>query len=290
MAERITKQDEIIHESADKGKERGEPAVPAASEQPAAPSTDELLQKVSDYRSGYTCGYSDARNGQRYRDKDAAALFFHIEGIPDIAVPDGLPGDEFRLDQGEPAPPAPQLYLCPVCGYGMADRPANYNICPSCGTEFGVNDQDATIEELRSEWIKTGPNWWSENERPENWNPYEQLANLISATSANNSFAKGEPAPPAPAASETYTTCPHEYAEVDGATADGYCPICLRGRLVRAEGELQKLQEALEESVKLQSHYAKLLNMHDGGKRIGFANAQAWLDRLAALREKGSES
>jgi hypothetical protein len=43
------------------------------------------------------------------------------------------------------------------------------------------------------------------------------------------------------------------------------------------------LYEALEESVKLQSHYAMLLNMHDGGERIGFANAEAWLTRLATL-------
>jgi hypothetical protein len=50
---------------------------------------------------------------------------------------------------------------------------------------------------------------------------------------------------------------------------------------------------ALEESVKLQSHYAKLLNMHDGGKRLEFKNAlemqeacmqaQAALERLAEV-------
>ena len=40
------------------------------------------------------------------------------------------------------------------------------------------------------------------------------------------------------------------------------------------------LRIALEESVKLQSHYASLLNMHDGGQRMPFANANAWMDRL----------
>ena len=45
------------------------------------------------------------------------------------------------------------------------------------------------------------------------------------------------------------------------------------------------IQEALTESVKLQSHYASLLNMHDGGQRIQFANAEAWLARLARLAE-----
>lgn len=37
---------------------------------------------------------------------------------------------------------------------------------------------------------------------------------------------------------------------------------------------------ALEESVKLQSHYAELLNMYDGGKRIGFVSAAVWIERL----------
>ena len=70
-------------------------------------------------------------------------------------------------------------YLCPVCGYGMEDEPANYNICPSCGTEFGHHDANASIEELRNAWIKTGPRWWSAtDQQPENWNPFLQLANL----------------------------------------------------------------------------------------------------------------
>ena len=43
------------------------------------------------------------------------------------------------------------------------------------------------------------------------------------------------------------------------------------------------LRHALEESVKLQSHYAKLLNIYDGGIRKEFANAQVWLDRLAKV-------
>lgn len=45
----------------------------------------------------------------------------------------------------------------------------------------------------------------------------------------------------------------------------------------------QKLEEqeiALNASLKLQSHYAKLLNMHDGGKRIGFKTIEEWINRL----------
>ncbi len=44
------------------------------------------------------------------------------------------------------------------------------------------------------------------------------------------------------------------------------------------------LKRALEESLKLQSHYAELLNMQDGGKRMQFRTAQEWLDRLEATK------
>lgn len=44
------------------------------------------------------------------------------------------------------------------------------------------------------------------------------------------------------------------------------------------------LRIGLEESVRLQSHYADLLNMHDGGERRPFKNADEW---IARLRETG---
>jgi hypothetical protein len=47
------------------------------------------------------------------------------------------------------------------------------------------------------------------------------------------------------------------------------------------EAEVRRLRHALERSVFYQAHYAKLLNMWDGGHRIVFENAQQWLDRLA---------
>ncbi len=66
--------------------------------------------------------------------------------------------------------------LCPVCGYEMEAPPRDYRICPSCGTEFGVNDANASIAELRNAWIKTGPQWWSRTDSmPPNWNPLEQM-------------------------------------------------------------------------------------------------------------------
>ena len=48
---------------------------------------------------------------------------------------------------------------------------------------------------------------------------------------------------------------------------------------------MSKLKNALTESVKLQSHYAKLLNMHDGGKRISFESPEAWMARLEEIRK-----
>lgn len=42
------------------------------------------------------------------------------------------------------------------------------------------------------------------------------------------------------------------------------------------------LEKCLEESVKLQSHYAELLNMHDGGERMVFTK-ETWIERLKEL-------
>lgn len=43
------------------------------------------------------------------------------------------------------------------------------------------------------------------------------------------------------------------------------------------------LSVALEASLHLQSHYAKLLNEYDGGKRMVFDNADRWLARLQEI-------
>ncbi len=53
------------------------------------------------------------------------------------------------------------------------------------------------------------------------------------------------------------------------------------------------MREALDESVKLQSHYAELLNQWDGGQRIIFKDAAEWMTRLAmtpAERVKDAEA
>ena len=67
------------------------------------------------------------------------------------------------------------------------------------------------------------------------------------------------------------------------------CLNHLKAELARDNGEKTEVYLALEASLKLQSHYAKLLNMHDGGKRRGFASVDAWLNRLREIAQTRSE-
>jgi hypothetical protein len=70
--------------------------------------------------------------------------------------------------------------LCTVCGYEMEEGPRNYNICPSCGTEFGLHDVNTTIDNLRAAWLAGGARWHS-TAVPQSgkWNPIQQLSKLL---------------------------------------------------------------------------------------------------------------
>ncbi|HEY1573690.1 MAG TPA: hypothetical protein VGG05_20280 [Pseudonocardiaceae bacterium] len=86
-----------------------------------------------------------------------------------------------------------QTYRCPVCGYGGLEVPAyspvtgrgSYEICPSCGYEFGVTDDDLQIthEQWRRRWIDEGMPWRDTgiSDPPTDWDPRAQLAELNSA-------------------------------------------------------------------------------------------------------------
>lgn len=70
--------------------------------------------------------------------------------------------------------------LCTVCGYEMEEGPRDYNICPSCGTEFGIHDINSSIVNLRSAWLSTGPQWHSTVVRePQGWEPIRQLTRIF---------------------------------------------------------------------------------------------------------------
>ena len=55
--------------------------------------------------------------------------------------------------------------------------------------------------------------------------------------------------------------------------------------VITTENEAQLRDEALDELIKLSSHYAELLNQYDGGKRIIFATADDWLKRLKDVND-----
>ncbi len=60
----------------------------------------------------------------------------------------------------------------------------------------------------------------------------------------------------------------------------------LKRHTAKVDDESTELEDALSESVKLQSHYASLLNQYDGGERMQFATADAWVERLALLKKR----
>jgi hypothetical protein len=80
--------------------------------------------------------------------------------------------------------------MCPVCGYRGLEEPAydefncsSYEICPSCGTQFGYSDAGFSHEHLRYRWIENGCEWFSSSySKPEGWSAKIQLeeANFIS--------------------------------------------------------------------------------------------------------------
>jgi hypothetical protein len=75
----------------------------------------------------------------------------------------------------------------------------------------------------------------------------------------------------------------HEFTQATKAQQDGMIAVA---KYIFDNYELKgELRVALDESVKLQAHYAKLLNMHDGGKRMIFQTTDLW---LARLRETGT--
>jgi hypothetical protein len=78
-------------------------------------------------------------------------------------------------------------YDCPVCGYPDLTEAArsyesgSYEICPSCGFQFGVSDDNGGIsyDEWRESWIDQGMPWNSKGIKPPtNWDPRQQLARV----------------------------------------------------------------------------------------------------------------
>jgi hypothetical protein len=78
-------------------------------------------------------------------------------------------------------------HRCPVCGYPKlrekprtADGGGSFEICPSCGFQFGVSDDDEgySYTQWRRRWKAQGMPWSSQSKKPIGWNPLTQLAAL----------------------------------------------------------------------------------------------------------------
>lgn len=85
-----------------------------------------------------------------------------------------------------------RTYRCPVCGYPyLSEQPRSRNnvpsfeICVSCGFQFGVTDDDdeQTYESWRDQWIRHGMPWSSKrsDSRPDGWDPERQLYDLLNS-------------------------------------------------------------------------------------------------------------
>ena len=73
-------------------------------------------------------------------------------------------------------------YSCPVCGFAGLEEPhrdkygePSFEICPSCGTEFGYHDAKRSHDELREEWVRNGARWHGHHGAPPGWDPIKQL-------------------------------------------------------------------------------------------------------------------
>lgn len=72
-------------------------------------------------------------------------------------------------------------HKCPVCGFDhLKEAPrsesdgGSFEICPACGFQFGVSDDDDDIsyEEWREDWVERGMEWSSKGiAKPEGWDP-----------------------------------------------------------------------------------------------------------------------
>ncbi len=79
-------------------------------------------------------------------------------------------------------------HQCPVCGFDhLKEAPrsesggASMEICPACGFQFGVSDDDEcyTYDVWRSDWIKSGMKWATKQKKPEKWNPVVLIERVV---------------------------------------------------------------------------------------------------------------
>ena len=85
-------------------------------------------------------------------------------------------------------------HTCPVCGFpGLHEAPrsltggASFEMCPSCGFEFGVDDDDQSqsFASWRERWKQGGMKWSSKGTpQPKQWKPEAALASVTPGAGA----------------------------------------------------------------------------------------------------------
>jgi hypothetical protein len=90
-------------------------------------------------------------------------------------------------------------YVCPACGYDGLEEPpwtdgsASYEICSSCGIEFGYDDwaggddkgRTNVYATWREKWRAGGMSWSSPGQTPPaGWDPVRQLRRVTDAAEA----------------------------------------------------------------------------------------------------------
>ncbi len=93
-------------------------------------------------------------------------------------------------------------YTCPVCDYPKLSEPprsefggGSFEICPSCGFQFGVNDDGEGIsyETWRRRWEAAGMPWSSiAISKPDSWEPVA-AAVAPAATAPSQPAAESDP-------------------------------------------------------------------------------------------------
>ncbi len=99
-------------------------------------------------------------------------------------------------------------HTCLVCSYPKLKSPphspsggGSYEICPSCGYQYGVDDDDRGItpEEWRRTWIANGAHWSSQGiQAPTDWKFGDVAPQPTSVKNPAKKAAKATPAKPTP--------------------------------------------------------------------------------------------
>lgn len=98
----------------------------------------------------------------------------------------------------------PRHHVCLVCDYPYLSEPprsefggGSFEICPACGFQFGVNDDDEGIEydEWRKRWETAGMPWSSfAVPQPKDWKPVAKFVKkAASAAAAAPRSSEAEP-------------------------------------------------------------------------------------------------